>query len=68
MIKQSKKDKAFVEQWNAKQQKKLQDIPEIKESESFEEEDLSTRLSSKYEIKIRKSQASIDLNLPAPVE
>jgi hypothetical protein len=32
------------------------------------EEDLSTGLSSKYEIKLRKPQASIDLNLPAPVE
>jgi hypothetical protein len=46
----------------------LKDIPEIRESKISKEEDLNTGLSSKYEIKLRKPQASIDLNLPAPVE
>jgi hypothetical protein len=46
----------------------LQDLPETRDSERIEEEDLSIGLSSKYVIKLRKPQASIDLNLPAPVE
>jgi hypothetical protein len=46
----------------------LQDHPETKYSKNTEEEDLSYGISSKYIIKLRKPQASIDLNLPAPVE
>ena len=46
----------------------LQDVPETIESESTKEEDISIGLSSKYEIKLKKPQASIDLNLPSPVE
>jgi hypothetical protein len=46
----------------------LQDLPETKDSESTEEEDLSTGLSSKYVIKLRKPQDLIDLNIPILVE
>ena len=46
----------------------LQDLPETRDSGNIEEEDVSPGLSSKYVIKIRKPKASIDLNLPTPVE
>jgi hypothetical protein len=46
----------------------MQDLSETRDSDSTEDEDLSSRLSSKYVIKLRKPQAAIDLNLPAPVE
>ena len=32
----------------------LQDLPETRDSERIEEEDISTRVSSKYEIRLRK--------------
>jgi DNA polymerase sigma len=46
----------------------MQDLPETRDSDSTEDEDHSSGLSSKYMIKLRKPQAAIDLNLPAPVE
>jgi hypothetical protein len=46
----------------------MQDLPETRDSDSTEDEDLSYGLSSKYVIKLRKPQAAIDLNLPTPVE
>ena len=56
------KDDIFVEP------DQMQDLPETIDSDSTEDEDLSYGLSSKYVIKLRKPQAAIDLNLPAPVE
>jgi hypothetical protein len=46
----------------------MQDLPETIDSDSTEDEDHSSGLSSKYMIKLRNPQAAIDLNLPAPVE
>jgi hypothetical protein len=46
----------------------MQDPPETIDFDSNEDEDLSSGLSSKYVIKLRKLQATIDLNLPTPVE
>jgi hypothetical protein len=46
----------------------MQDLPETKDFDSTKDEDLSSRISSKYAIKLRKPQATIDLNLLAPVE
>jgi hypothetical protein len=46
----------------------MQDLPETRDSDNTEDEDLISGISSKYVIKLRKPQASIDLNLPAPVE
>jgi hypothetical protein len=46
----------------------IPDLPETRDSDSTEDEDHSSGLSSRYRIKLRKPQAAIDLNLPAPVE
>ena len=46
----------------------LQDLPETRDSKRIEEEYLSFGISSKYIIKLRKPQDSIDLNLPATIQ
>jgi hypothetical protein len=46
----------------------IPDLPDTRDSDSTEDEDHSSVLSSRYRIKLRKPQAAIDLNLPAPVE
>jgi hypothetical protein len=46
----------------------MQDLPKTRDYDSTEDEDISSGLSSKYVIKLRKPQAAIDLNLPAPIE
>jgi hypothetical protein len=46
----------------------MQYLPKTRDSDSTKDEDLSSGLSSKYVIKLRKPQAMIDLNLPALVE
>jgi hypothetical protein len=46
----------------------MRDLQETIDSNRTEDEDHSSVLSSKYMIKLRNPQASIDLNLPAPVE
>jgi hypothetical protein len=46
----------------------MQDLLETKDYDSTEDEYLSSGLSSKYVIKLRKPQAAIDLNLPTHVE
>jgi hypothetical protein len=46
----------------------MQYLLETRDYDSTEDADLSSILSSKYMIKLRKPQVAIDLNLPAPVE
>jgi hypothetical protein len=45
----------------------IPDLPEARDSDSSDD-DHSSELSSRYQIKLRKPQAAIDLNKPAPVE
>jgi len=42
-------------------------LPEARDSNSFDD-DHSSKLSSRYQIKLRKPQVAIDLNKPAPTE
>jgi hypothetical protein len=46
----------------------MQELLETKDFDSIEDEDHSSGLSSKNVIKLRNPQASIDLNLPTPIE
>jgi len=43
------------------------DLPEAMDSDNSDD-DHSLELSSRYQIKLRKPQAAIELNKPAPVE
>jgi len=43
-------------------------LPETRDSDSTNDEDHSSGLSSRYRIKLRKSRAAIDLKRLAPVE
>jgi hypothetical protein len=45
----------------------IPDLPEAMDSDSSDD-DHSSELSSRYQIKLRKPQAAIDLNKPAPAE
>jgi hypothetical protein len=44
------------------------DLPETRDSDRTDDEYHSSGLSSRYRIKLRKPQAAIDLNQPAPIE
>jgi hypothetical protein len=46
----------------------IPDLPETRELDSTDDEDHSSGLYSRYQIKLRKPQDAIDLNQPAPVE
>jgi hypothetical protein len=45
----------------------IPDLPKVMNSDSSDD-DHSSELSSRYQIKLRKPQAAIDLNKPAPAE
>jgi hypothetical protein len=46
----------------------ITDLPETRDYDRINDEDHSSGLSSRYIIKLRKPEAAIDLNQPAPVE
>ena len=56
------KDDPFAEPYQ------IPNLPDTWDSDSIEDEDHSSGLSSRYIIKLRKPEATIDLNQPAPVE